>query len=236
MNLQRLVTGVMVAGAVAIAVYAGWQYAALLRERERLTARLTEAQQSLAEVERARAQVEAELVTSQNNLQATLAEKATLTDRIGSLEEQTDRLTQEAAQAVKARAALEKTNATLKTQVAELTAQRNALDARLHSLDELTAAMQALQRRLREAGPGAAAQTHAPGAPVPPRPDHAVSGNRGFVIQSGVPTIGPARFRVRVLPYESAGGTPSPAAPAQPIPADEPHAGAPSAAKPAAKK
>ena len=236
MNFQRVVVSILVAGAVVIAVYAGWHYAALLREREALRTRLTETQQSLAEVERARAQVEADLVTAQNTLQATLAEKATLTNQVAYLDEKAGRLEQEAAKAAQAREALEQTNAALQAQVADLTAQRNTLDARLHSLDELKAAMQTLKRRLSEAtspAPSAATTSlHSRAA----RPDRAVDGNRGYVIQAGAPTIGPSRFRVRVLPYGPVGGTPPPtaSAPTQPLAANQPQAGVPSA-RPASK-
>ncbi|MBI4355257.1 MAG: hypothetical protein HY597_02235 [Candidatus Omnitrophica bacterium] len=211
MKLRRLLVLAVLLAAIAFAAYGVVQYVALLRERNVLTARLAETQQSLVLSERAKAQVEGELVTTQNSLQAALAEKVTLTDRVGFLEDKADRLAKSAAQAAKTLEGLRQTKAALQAQVTDLTTQRAALDARLHNIDELQAALREAKQHLKLQGPPRVVPTMPPAAPRPrpaaarpkpatPSPRGTLEGNRGYVIEDGVPTIGPARFRVRVVP------------------------------------
>jgi len=188
------ITALLVASVTSLARLA-W----LERQKRVLVVRYEQAQATATQLSEERAALDAELAQARQTLQGQADELGGLRQELRGVQVQLDQTLVELAALQQERSRLREETTSLSDQLASVTAQQRALEAKLSSLSELKQAIREVKRKIwRERWAAWRQRIQERGWDDDER---LASGNRGYVIQHGLPTLGGSspRLHVRVL-------------------------------------
>ncbi len=185
----------VVFGVLAVALVASlWRTVSLQRQQNDLTKVYEAAQQSLAQLEQQRVELDAELGTARTTMEGQGEELA-------SLREELDDVRVRLAQTSSALSSLQQAHTSVVTELSVVKAQKQELEAKLSSIKELTLAIHDIRGKMWQQR-WAAWRARAQAQRERDR-ELLASGNRGFVVRAGTSTLGSStKLHVRVLEPE----------------------------------
>ncbi len=192
----------ILAALAVVAVASLWRAVVVEREKQAIAKAYAEAHELAQQLGAERAQLSEQLEQTQGQLEAETAAREELNQHLASVQEKLDATTGQLSSLQQQFAQLEETNSGLTTQLGAVTTEKQELEARLSSLKELKLAIREVKqkmhwdrleaRRLRIVAFEELDQ------------EALTTGNRGFVVRHGTPTIGAAsKLRVHVLQPEA---------------------------------
>jgi chromosome segregation ATPase len=187
---------------LAVLVASVWRSTTLEGQKRQLTRAYREARQALEVLEGERGRLVEELTQTGSVATTQAIELTDLQRALGEVRARLEHAQTELVALQQEHELAEATNATLEQRVADLEEEKQQLQTRFSSLDALKLAIRDVRRRLRDERWAAwreriDAQRDADRLAL-------ASGNRGFVLRQGVPTLGTkTRLHVRVLDVQS---------------------------------
>ena len=179
-----------------------WRTVYIEREKQRVKHAYDEAQQMVAELERQRSQLSGEVDTARKTITGQADELNGLQSQLKSVQDRLDKTVADLASLQREHEQLQQHDESLTSQVGALQAQKQQLEVKLSSLKELRLAIRDVKRKMRDER-WAAWRAHIEGLKKADQ-ERLASGNRGYVIREGTPTLGSeTTLRVHVLQPQS---------------------------------
>lgn len=179
-----------------------WRTVALERQKGRLSQAYTEAQDVLGQVTQERDRLNGELSTARQTVEGQAGQLASLQHELEEAEGRLERTVAELASLQREQERLRSQNSSLSMQLSALTAEKAKLEERLSSLKELRLAIRDVKRKIWQSR-WASFRARIEQLRHEDQ-DRLASGNRGYIIRDGKPTLSPAaRLQVHVLEPQS---------------------------------
>ena len=189
---------------LAVAALASlWRTVTVERQKGEVTAAYQQAQQLAAQLSDERDHLSKELSEAQQTMEGQAGELGNLKQELTGLQERLDTTVTQLTSLQHEHQLLRQQNTSLDTQLTSVTLEKEQLAAKLSSLNELRLAIRDVKRKIRDER-WAAWRAHIDAARQADRAELA-SGNRGYLVRNGVPTLkaGMPRMNVHVLEPQS---------------------------------
>ena len=172
-----------------------WRMMSVEREKRRVASAYEQAQQTLKQLEEERVHLNQELSGAHETIEKQTGEMANLQQELKSLGGQLEQTTTELS-------ALQREHQQLRSTNASLLSERQQLEAKLSSIQELRLAIREVKRKMNDQRL-AAWRAHIQAMKAADQ-QRLASGNRGYLVRGGVPTLGSrSELQVRVLQPQS---------------------------------
>lgn len=188
---------------VAILVLASlWRTVSVEREKHRIAASYEAARQTLAQLEEERTTLAAELSVAQSTMTEQAGEVASLQTALKGVQDKLDHTVDELASLQREHEQLRQQRASLTSALDSVVAEKAQLEVKLSSIKELKVAIRDIKRNMGEQR-WAAWRARVEAARAADQ-ERLMAGNRGYVLQDGVSTLGVnTKLHVRVLEPET---------------------------------
>lgn len=185
-----------------LAIGSLWRAVSIEKEKRRIAEEYARAQHMIAELENDRTHLNSELASAKQTVEGQAADLSSMQNDLKQVQSRLDETVVELSSLQREHEQLREHDSSLVTQLSSVTEEKQQLEARLASLSELRVAIRDVKRRISEER-WAAWREHIRQAKLADQ-ERLASGNRGFVIRQGYPTLGAApRLHVHVLEPES---------------------------------
>ena len=192
----------IVLGLAIVLIALGWRTVFVEREKRRITAAYEEAKQTLSQLEEERAHLTTELTQARGTIDDQTGNLTTLQQELQGVQSRLDQTVAELTSLQREHEQLRQQNTSLGAQLDSVTAEKQQLAAKLSSIKELKVAIHDIKRKMWNER--LAAWRARVEALKQADQERLASGNRGFVVREGAPTLGTAvKLHVRVLEPES---------------------------------
>ena len=188
---------------VAVIVLASlWRTLSLETQKRRINAAYQQAQQAITDLQQERAQLSAELGSAQQTIEGQAGDLTGLQSELQRVKEQLDRNIAELSSLQQQHEQLRQHDVSLSTQLSSIVAEKAQLEAKLSSIQELKLAIREVKRQM-WSEQWAAWRAHVQALKEEDERQLA-SGNRGYLVREGLPTLGSSRrLHVNVLEPQS---------------------------------
>ena len=185
----------LLAGMVILFAASVWRMVVVDRERHRMTVAYEQAQQALKQLEVERSHLNDELVNAHQTIEKQTGDMANLQEELKDLGARVAQTTTELT-------ALQREHEQLRRTNASLASEKQQLEAKLSSIKELKLAIREVKRRMSDER-WAAWRAHVQALKAADQ-QRLASGNRGYLVRGGVPTMGSrTKLEVHVLEPQS---------------------------------
>jgi len=196
-NRAILIVLILIAGASL------WRTILVERDKQRIKGSYKEAQQLVSQLEAERTQLSGELSNAQRTIEVKAGDIKGLQTELQHVQDKLDQTVVELSSLQREHEQLRQHDASLTTQFSSVLAEKQELETKLASIKELKLAIREVKRKMRNER----WQTWLARIETLKEEDQRklASGNRGYIVREGQPTLGSARqLQVHVLEPQSA--------------------------------